>query len=43
MFLCFLYQKGDERQRRASKEQLVDKGILKPEPVFGNSLVICHT
>jgi hypothetical protein len=35
----FFDQKGDERSRRISKEQLIEKGIYKPEAVFGNDLV----
>jgi len=33
----FLDQKGDER--RMAKEDLIEKGIYKPEAVFGNDLV----
>ena len=35
----FFDPKSDERERRISKEQLIEKGIYKPEPIFGNDLV----
>ena len=40
----FFDQKGDERGRRMSKDELIEKGIYKPEAVFGNDLVsLAHT
>ena len=35
----FFDPKSDERERRISKEQLIEKGIYKPEAIFGNDLV----
>jgi hypothetical protein len=32
-------QKGLDRERRVSKEELIEKGIYKPEAIFGNDLV----
>ena len=39
-FLVKFFEKG----KRVSKEDLIEKGIYRPEAVFGNFLVnLCHT